>query len=536
LTHIPDSLPTVRLIEAEPQTPDSSGQPNLNALPRDLLDEGSRRLQLACLVWAALGGVGLVMNTVIGPLILDRPMLPGGWPWPGAILTPVVVALSLGLYVYLRRHPTESERALNLGLGYEVVLALAIGIVNQWTPSAEFHGPSFIVMLILIQPTLVPNTPRRILVTSLIAASVDPLAAQLAALRGVDVPPFHVLVFKAVPSYLAAGIAFLQARIFGRIGRQVKKARELGSYELGEQIGRGGMGEVWRASHRLLARPAAIKLISPQALGAASPEAAQLIVGRFKREAQVAASLQSPHAVDLFDFGISADGTFYLVMELLDGIDLEKAVRRFGPMPADRVIYLLRQACHSLAEAHSRGLVHRDIKPANLFLCRLGLDVDFLKVLDFGLAKWVEDGGREGQKLTAPDVTAGTPAYMSPESALGEKVDHRSDLYSLGCVGYWLLTGHLVFQGESAMRTIIQHVNDPPEPPSRRTERPIPPLLDAAILACLAKRPDERPADAVALDRMLARAGADRWTLDTASLWWNSHLPQPDVASSSPAT
>ena len=189
------------------------------------------------------------------------------------------------------------------------------------------------------------------------------------------------------PSYACAFVVVVPAKVLHRISRRLKEAQELGSYHLIEQLGHGGMGEVWRAEHRLLARDAAIKLVRPEVLGARSEEEAQRVLRRFEREAQATAALRSPHTIQVFDFGITQEGTFYYVMELLVGRDLESLVREFGPLPAERTIYLLRQVCHSLADAHARGLVHRDIKPANIYVCRMGLDYDFAKVLDFGLVK-----------------------------------------------------------------------------------------------------------------------------------------------------
>ena len=213
-------------------------------------------------------------------------------------------------------------------------------------------------------------------------------------------------------------MAYVGARVVYALGTEVTEAREFGSYRLVERLGQGGMGEVWRAQHRLLARPAAIKLIrgSAQANAGASDEA----VRRFEQEAQVTARLSSPHTVQLFDFGVADDGRFYYVMELLDGLDLETLVRRHGPLPAERATYLLRQVCHSLAEAESHGLVHRDIKPANLFVCRYGGDCDFVKVLDFGIAKDADHLMETGViGLTREHGLRGTPAYIAPEQALG---------------------------------------------------------------------------------------------------------------------
>jgi serine/threonine-protein kinase len=305
----------------------------------------------------------------------------------------------------------------------------------------------------------------------------------------------------------------------------VQKARDLGSYNLVSPIGSGGMGEVWRARHRMLARDAAIKVIRADLMLLQPGYASDITRQRFSREAQAIASLQSPHTVFLFDFGVSEDGSFYYVMELLDGISLQVLVEKFGPQPASRVIHMLRQVCRSLEEAHRRGLVHRDIKPNNIFACMVGLDYDFMKVLDFGLVKNVAH--QDNLHLTATGVTAGTPAYMAPEIALGEEdVDGRVDIYGLGCVAYFLLTGSLVFDEKSATATALAHVQKVPVPLSERSEVAIPPRLESIVLRCLAKRPEDRPQSAGELDRLLASvSGVTEWTQENASEWWQTYLP-----------
>jgi serine/threonine-protein kinase len=329
------------------------------------------------------------------------------------------------------------------------------------------------------------------------------------------------------PYLLVVGMAYVGARVVFALGNEVRKARELGSYRLLERLGQGGMGEVWRARHRLLARPAAIKVIRPLA-ASSSAEAAT----RFEREAQAIASLRSPHTVDLFDFGIADDGTFYYVMELLDGLDAERLVNRFGPMPAERVIHVISQVCHSLSEAESISLVHRDIKPANIILCRYGEDYDFIKVLDFGIVKAIQERSHSAEAPTAIVLTAehtvhGTPAFIAPEQVLGgHAVDHRADIYATGCLMYWLLTGQLVFAGDTPMQFLIQHTQSTPVPPSARTEMPIPQELDAIVLACLAKNPSDRPQTARELARRLEAVPVSHaWTQEVARAWWEAHHP-----------
>jgi len=314
------------------------------------------------------------------------------------------------------------------------------------------------------------------------------------------------------------------SHVVTQLGRQVTRAREMGSYRLGELLGRGGMGEVYKATHTMLARAAAIKLIRPEALGAGNSDGAHLAVRRFTREAEAAANLRSPHTVEVYDFGVTDDQTLYFVMEMLEGMDLETLIRQNGPLPAARVIHLMRQVCESLGEAHAKGLVHRDIKPANIHVGQVGLEYDFVKVLDFGLVKEVKRPNATDTRLTVEGMTVGTPTYMAPELALDEAFDGRADLYALGCVTYFLLTGQVVFESDNVMRLMVRHIEEKPVPPSRRTDRQIPPLLDDIVLACLAKDPAARPPSAAVVSRALAAAEADiePWTQEQAAAWWRA--------------
>jgi len=233
--------------------------------------------------------------------------------------------------------------------------------------------------------------------------------------------------------------------------------------------------------------------------------------------------LSSPHSIVIYDFGTTDEGTFYYVMELLDGMDLESLVTRFGPLPPARVKSVLLQVCQSLSDSHFRGLIHRDIKPANIFLCRMGQVCDFVKVLDFGLVKAQQT--TQATQLTQLGVASGTPAFIAPEQALGETVDPRTDLYALGCVGYWMLTGQLVFKGPSATAMVIDHVKTRPTPPSDRTEQNIPENLERVILRCLEKDPEQRPADADDLRNQLEECSLPGvWGPDEATHWWTLHM------------
>jgi serine/threonine-protein kinase len=294
----------------------------------------------------------------------------------------------------------------------------------------------------------------------------------------------------------------------------------MGSYRLVELLGKGGMGEVWRAEHERLARPAAIKLIQASAL--ANPGTAENLQLRFEREAHATALLQSEHTIELYDFGIADDGTFYYVMELLDGLDLDLLVRRFGPMPPARVVHCLLQICDSLAEAHARGLVHRDIKPSNIYLCRRGLHHDVAKVLDFGLVKAQSDFVDESGDLTVEGTVRGTPAFMVPEILKGNvEIDGRADLYALGCVAWWLLSGRLVFETDNPMIMVANHLNAEPPRLSQRAAQAIPSELEALIHECLDKDPQQRPESATDLARRLAAIDlGEPWDPEAARRWW----------------
>jgi serine/threonine-protein kinase len=247
-------------------------------------------------------------------------------------------------------------------------------------------------------------------------------------------------------------------------------------------------------------------------------------IRRFHREANTIAALQSPNTIYLYDFGVANDGQFYYVMELLDGISLDTLVKSFGPQPATRVRHILKQICESLEEAHRRNLVHRDLKPSNVMLCKVALSHDFIKVLDFGLAKCA--ACEEVSQITVENVAAGTPGYMAPEVALGaDVVDGRADLYALGCVAYYLLTGELVFSESNPMSMVVKHVQTPPVPPSARTELPIPDDLERIVMACLEKDPAARPQSARHVAAALDACELAGWTEDQAAEWWDRHLP-----------
>ncbi|MGE5833957.1 MAG: serine/threonine-protein kinase [Acidobacteriota bacterium] len=451
------------------------------------------------------------------------------------------VLTGVGIFLLERYKLVTPSTLLALGLFFEILVAFAIAMVEtSWplNPDQPVLGLSSMGPWIVAVGAIIPNRPIWTLVTALAAATMWPLAYAINHAR------FH---FPAVPwgavaawptiNYLLAILAFyIGRRIYGTT-IAAQEAADLGSYRLVSPIGRGGMGEVWRATHQMLARAAAIKLIKAEAFSGPSARQANTSLKRFRREANVIASLQSPHTVYLYDFGTSKDGRWYYVMELLDGISLQELVDNFGPVPAPRVVAILRQTCESLEEAHQQGLVHRDLKPSNIMVCKLALQHDFVKVLDFGLAKFV--GPVNTTQLTMEGVTTGTPAYMAPEIAMGQAdVDVRADIYALGCVAYFLLTGTLVFQDENPMSVALKHVQERPDPPSLRTELPIPPAVERIVMQCLEKMPSARPASAAEVSALLAASGVPDWTADDATAWWDHHLPPTSTlrASAQPAT
>jgi serine/threonine-protein kinase len=318
-----------------------------------------------------------------------------------------------------------------------------------------------------------------------------------------------------------AAIAIYGSHKISLLRQEAFEARKLGQYRLKQRLGAGGMGEVYLAEHALLRRPCAIKLIRPERAGDPST------LRRFEREVQATAALTHPNTVEIFDYGHAADGTFYYVMEYLPGLSLENVVERHGPLPPERAVHLLRQVCGALQEAHAIGLIHRDVKPGNVLVCERGGRHDVVKLLDFGLVRIAAESGREAGdvKLTQEGAITGTPAYMSPEQAAGKAdLDGRSDLYSLGAVAYFLLTGRPPFVRKTAVQTLAAHLSEAVVAPGRcRPE--VPADLNAVVLRCLEKDPARRFPDAESLDRDLARCGCTgQWSRERAGDWWRGRL------------
>ncbi len=353
-------------------------------------------------------------------------------------------------------------------------------------------------MIYVLRSALVPSRAER---TAILGVLIG-----ITMLLG-PVFPFHDVAFErnvrmgiatfALWALSVAVCATLSSVIHG-LRREIVKARKLGQYTLGDKLGEGGMGTVYRASHALLRRPTAIKLLQE---GRAGSDA----VKRFEREVQLTSQLTHPHTITIYDYGRTPDGVFYYAMELLDGVTLQNIVETQGAQPAARVAHILAMVAGALSEAHSRGLIHRDIKPANIILGERGGIADFAKVLDFGLVREVADTG--SPELTMAGNIVGTPMYLAPELIQGEPASAQSDLYALGAVGYFMVSGNTVFDGKTVVEICAHHLHTQPTPPSERLGQPVHAGLEALLMQCLAKDPGARPASAKAFAASLAGLG-----------------------------
>ena len=373
---------------------------------------------------------------------------------------------------------------------------------------------------VTLRAITVPSTPGHTLsVTGLGSIPVLALAYYAAATypsKG-SLPALGNMGFMCIWVAICLAISGITSQVIYGLRAQVAQARRLGQYVLDELIGEGGMGIVYKARHALLRRPTAIKLLLPERAGAH-------MLRRFEREVQMTAMLTHPNTVNIYDYGRTADGTFYYAMEYLDGINLEQLVNEFGVQDCRRVVHILVQVAGSLCEAHAAGLVHRDIKPANVILCNRGGLPDIAKVVDFGLVKDANELGGGDPSLTGINAIIGTPMYLAPEGILSpDSVDNRSDLYALGAVGYFLLTGQTVFTGSSVIEICVQHVNAKPVPPSIRLGGDISHALETLILQCLAKHPDDRPQTAEIFLNRLAMCDVQAWPRQEAAAWWTQN-------------
>ena len=405
-------------------------------------------------------------------------------------------------------------------------LVLLVTLMNALMVFARFPGEvpglSYARAMLLVtfglvfRAIVVPSTARRTLVLGL-AASLSPVATSSLWHLHVTGTAVMPAVWTALWCGGAVAIATLASRSIFGLRQQVREAWQLGQYTLLEKIGEGGMGTVYRASHAMLRRPTAVKLLPPGDSGAERLQ-------RFEREVQLTSRLTHPNTVAIFDYGRTPDGVFYYAMEYLEGLNLEDLARHDGPQPAGRVVHVLRQVAGSLAEAHEVGLIHRDVKPANVILvAQRGGATDVAKVVDFGLVKDLD----QATDLSREDRIAGTPLYLAPEAITTPgRVGARSDLYSLGCVGYYLLTGRPVFEGRNVVEVCGHHLHTRPVPPSERLGQPVPDGLEALLLSCLEKEPSRRPSFAGEfLETLDALRDVPAWTNEQARGWWTTRGP-----------
>jgi eukaryotic-like serine/threonine-protein kinase len=318
-------------------------------------------------------------------------------------------------------------------------------------------------------------------------------------------------------------VSIIMTKILYNFRFNLSRAERMGKYLIKGEIGRGGMGAVFEASHAFLARPTAIKVMDAQG------ENVKTAIARFEKEVKLSSSLNHPNTITIFDYGHCANHTFYYAMEMLQGMDLQKFVEKYGPLPSNRAVYILKQVCGSLAEAHGKGIIHRDLKPSNVFLTERGGIYDFVKVLDFGLAK--EFRKPSEANLTQAGALLGTPRYIAPESVHSQGVvDGRTDIYMLGSVAYWILTGHPPFESTSSVDLLVDHVKTIPRRPSQISELSIPEEMDAIVMRCLEKLPENRFQTPEQLSEALSRIPSlPHWRQREAKEWWSLHLAGKDA-------
>ncbi len=524
-------------------------EPTADSNVRDPVVEASVRSRVAAI--AALAGV---VYSVAIPLDLGMHAAfhTSGLTSPARLKNVVMAILAWGVWRAARKVSLSLETVARLAL----LLVFAVGL-HQTLESLHFfqfpenlsleraagvEAPSMIdgltwtcVFLVLFPP-FVPGSPTRHLLLAL-CLGLPLLLLPLAWSQWSGLDYFAILspeTFASVP--LSVILSAFSSRAIHRIEAALlterRRSRELGSYVLVRALGEGGMGQVWLARHKMLARPAALKIIRADRLDVA-PERAAGALRRFEREARATAQLRSAHTVEIYDFGRTDAGDFYYVMELLDGMDLEALVTRDGPQAPWRVVQILRQVCLSLAEAHRQGLIHRDIKPANIFLCRQGTELDVIKVLDFGLVTEIARADRDqASALTRDNDVVGTPAFMAPETIVApDDVDGRADLYALGCVAYFLLTGRQLFEAKTVVGLLSSHVHAALPSPLFDESANVPAALEDLVAKLLAKSPEDRPQSADDVSSALGQIDVGgAWDEEQMRRWWSGIDPAPHLA------
>lgn len=480
---------------------------------RTALESTSLRLARKRLATIALGSLPLTILHLIALRSAGGPGSSGFWP------DLAIVALQLALFGVCSNRRASAETAFRQAIALYVGLTWAFSFHWHSLPAGGVTYANPVALLVALLPILIPLPPRTTVLAAGLAALGQPVVA--AGLVELGMVPASAAALQL--SFLGGLVAFVMAVIAAGFARGSRSdlARDVGGYRLIRKLGVGGTGEVWEGRHRFLARPAAIKLLSP-------PRTGRSFLVRFEREAQATALLSSEHTVSLYDFGVSQHARPYYVMELLDGFDLQRLVDERGPLHPARVVHLMQQACDSLGEAHDLGIAHRDIKPSNLFLIRRGLTHDFLKVLDFGMVSLHDVPGTTCNltTLSHDGFLYGTPAYIPAEQAAGLPVDFRADLYQLGCVMFFLLTGKVVFEKKSPLALAVAHASEAPVPPSQVAPAPVPEDLERVVMRCLEKDPNRRFGSARELLGALQElACANQWTPERAVHWWREFGP-----------
>lgn len=477
-----------------------------------------RRLVLATWV-LGLAGAGLLVVSRLAD-VANHGFVAANQVHPSVVTHAVGVLIAFGLHLWLKRGALSWSAIVAVDvLITEALIAVSLMIYAFSYETGSRQVIPLLGLLLIARAIVIPSRPQRTVLLSC-PAPLGILVVQLAhgQVYTVDGHLFPQAGFTAyvlwdqATLWLAIGLAGLTSRVVYAARVHAHEAAKIGRYTLGKRIGGGSIGEVYRARHALIRRPVAVKILRPEVASGRNLEL-------FEREVQRTSELTHPNTVQVFDFGLTAEGLFYYAMEMLEGADLERVVEVGGPMPPARVLHVLRQACGSLEEAHNAGLIHCDLKPANLVLCRQGGKPDVLKVLDFGLARNV----RRKEEAELDGTVFGTPLTMPPEVIRGQTIAPTTDLYSLAAVGYFLLTGRPVFEGESLGEVLRQHLSEEPTPPSTLVPG-TPADLEAGLLRCLAKDPALRPGSATALCQILGACdGSETWSLEDAERWWEIH-------------
>jgi serine/threonine-protein kinase len=465
---------------------------------------------VACFVWPPFG----VLDVLGAKLWMHETAI------PAVITLRVIGTASLGVAYAAIRWGRLSSRALTaLDVGMCALLGVFLSLMGAALGGLTSKVFAGVMMIVVGRASLVPSPWSRTAVAAGACALSWPMVLGAAAFIAPEVRAQWASA-RMVGEFLYGAFFIVGALVMSTVGshllwnarRQMAEARRLGNYRLKMRIGSGGNGDVWVARQEALGRDVALKVLKDR--GDMNEEK----IRRFEREARSAASLTHPNTIRIFEFGASEEGVLFIAMELLDGLDVDALVTVAGPLPPGRAVKLLRQACASLAEAHVAGIVHRDIKPGNFFVTHVGDEYDFLKLLDFGVARVVEG---DLPSLTETGILFGTPAYMSPEVCAGEKATTRSDIYSLGAVLYFMLTGTPLFPDRTFAETVMCHISKTPQPPSVRLGKPIPERLETAVMRCLEKKRESRFRSVKELDDALAQIeDLGEWTREDARVWW----------------